>query len=225
VPSAGPKAGPLTGFYNDATRPSSGPASIRALAGGEDKTLEQARSPSGCAALACAALGAGTEAGAAAAPRACRGANLYPSATNARIIDAATLCLVNRLRLAHHAGPLRPNRELRQVAASQVTNMVRWDYFADVRPTGQTPLTLVAASRYAAHTVRIAVGQNLAWGTDAYATPAHIVAEWMASPPHREVMLSDEYRDAGVAAMSASPAVVGAGGQGATYAVEFGARL
>lgn len=177
------------------------------------------------AAFACAALGVGTAPRAAAAPRPCRGTNLYPSAANARAVDAATLCLVNRLRLAHHVGPLRANRDLRHVAASQVTSMVRWDYFADVRPTGQTPLTLVAASRYAAHTAQIAVGQNLAWGTDAYATPAHIVAEWMASPPHREIMLSGEYRDAGVAAMPASPAVVGAGGQGATYAVEFGARL
>jgi len=179
------------------------------------------------AAVACAALGVGTigTAPATATPRPCRGANLYPSAANAHAVDVATLCLVNRLRLAHHAVPLRANGELRQVAASQVTTMVRWDYFADVRPTGQTPLTLVAASRYAAHTAQIAVGQNLAWGTDAYATPAHIVAEWMASPPHREVMLSGEYRDAGVAAMPASPAVVGAGGQGATYAIEFGARL
>lgn len=174
-------------------------------------------------ALARTALGVGPAP--AAAPRPCRGANLYPSAVNARAIDAATLCLVNRLRGAHHAGPLRPNGELRQVAASQVTSMVRWDYFADVRPTGQTPLTLVAASRYAAHAAQIAVGQNLAWGTDAYATPAHIVAEWMASPPHREIMLSGEYRDAGVAATPASPAIVGAGGQGATYAIELGARL
>lgn len=195
------------------------------LPGAQTKRGSRLGAALAAAGLACAALGVGAAPPATATPRPCRGANLYPSAANARAIDAATLCLVNRLRLAHHAGRLRANRELRQVAASQITSMVQWDYFADVRPTGQTPLTLIAASRYAAHAAQITVGQNLAWGTNAYAAPAHIVAEWMASPPHREIMLSGEYRDAGVAVMPASPTIVGAGGQGATYAIEFGARL
>lgn len=159
------------------------------------------------------------------ARRPCPGANLRPDSVNSRIVDAATLCLVNRRRLANHVRRLRANRELRRVAASQVTSMVRWDYFADVSPTGLTPLTLVAASSYPAHAAQITVGQNLAWGTESDATPAYVVAAWMASPPHREIMLSGQYRDAGVAATPASPAVVGASGQGATYAFEFGARL
>ena len=110
------------------------------------------------------------------------------------------------------------------MAASQVTSMVRWNYFADVRPSGQTPMSLVAVTRYPAHAAQFAVGQNIAWGTGSYTTPAHIVAEWMASPPHREIMLSGEYRDAGVAATPAVPAVLDARGSGATYAIEFGAR-
>ena len=102
--------------------------------------------------------------------------------------------------------------------------MVRWDYFADVRPSGQTPLSLVGVTRYPAHTAGIAVGQNIAWGTGAYATPEHIVAEWMASPPHRAIILTGYYRDAGVAARPALPGVLRAGRSGATYAMEFGAR-
>jgi uncharacterized protein YkwD len=157
--------------------------------------------------------------------RPCTGASVRPSATDIREIDAATLCLLNRLRLSHHVAPLRANAELARVASSQVTSMVRWDYFADVRPTGQTPLSLVAATRYPRRAAQILVGQNLAWGAGSYATPAHILAAWMASPPHREIMLSGGYRDVGVAATPAVPAIVGAGGQGATYAIEFGARV
>ena len=71
----------------------------------------------------------------------------------------------------------------------------------------------------------MAVGQNLAWGTGPDATPERIVAAWMASPPHREIMLAGEYRDAGVAAIPAVPAVVGVRQPGATYAIEFGVRI
>jgi uncharacterized protein YkwD len=111
------------------------------------------------------------------------------------------------------------------VAASQVITMVSSDYFSDDRPTGQTPLSLVAITHYPAHAAEFAVGENIAWGTGSFTTPAHIVTEWMASPPHREVMLSAQYRDAGVAVTAAIPAVLDAGHQGATYAIEFGMRL
>ncbi len=84
----------------------------------------------------CAVVPAVGDARAAKAISPCREANVHPSATNIRAADAATLCLVNRMRLAHGLRPLSPNRELDQVAASQVTSMVRWDYFADDRPTG-----------------------------------------------------------------------------------------
>ena len=154
----------------------------------------------------------------------CAGARLLPSPSDLAQIDGATLCLINRIRVADGLRPLRANRSLALVAVAQAATMVRHDYFADVRPNGQTPLALVAASSYHAHAARFAVAQNIAWGTAAYATPAHIVLEWMASPRHRGIILTARYRDAGVGATPGTPAAVGAGGQGGTYAVEFGTR-
>jgi len=154
----------------------------------------------------------------------CPGANLRPSAANAAAIDAATLCLIDQVRTAHRLRPLQSNPELGAVASSQVRSMVRWNYFADIRPSGQTPLSLVAVTRYPAHAAGVSVGQNIAWGTGIYTTPAHIVAAWMASPPHRDIILSGGYRDAGVAVTPALPSVLHVGHRGATYAVEFGAR-
>jgi uncharacterized protein YkwD len=154
----------------------------------------------------------------------CRGANAHPTSADVPAVNAATLCLINQVRAAHSLRPLRANRELSHVAASQVIHMVRADYFADDRPTGQTPLSLVAVTRYPAHAADFAVGQNIAWGTGSYTTPAHIVAEWMASPPHREIMLATEFRDAGVAVTPAVPTVLRANRRGATYAIEFGVR-
>jgi uncharacterized protein YkwD len=154
----------------------------------------------------------------------CRGANLSPTPADVAVVDAATLCLVNRVRASDDLRPLRFNRELGHVAASQVTHMVHADYFADVRPSGQTPLSLVAVTRYPVHAADFSVGQNIAWGTGSDTTPAHIVQEWMASPPHRKIMLATEFRDAGVAVTPAVPTVLRAGADGATYAIEFGVR-
>jgi len=154
----------------------------------------------------------------------CPGAELLPIQTNARTIDKATLCLIDQIRAAAGVPALRANRELGAVAGIQVSSMVRWNYFADTRPGGRTPLSLVVVTHYPANTAAIGVGQNIAWGTGGDATPAHIVAAWMASPPHRALILSSEYRDAGVAVKAAVPSILDVGEQGATYAMEFAVR-
>jgi uncharacterized protein YkwD len=102
--------------------------------------------------------------------------------------------------------------------------MVRWNYFSDVRPSGLTPMALVAATGYRAHASSVSVAQNIAWGMGLDASPARIVAAWMASPPHRRVILTRSFRDAGVAAIPSLPSSIGHGSYGATYAIEFGAR-
>jgi uncharacterized protein YkwD len=175
-----------------------------------------------CCASACAVAAAEPRASAAGAP--CPNETLGPAPGDAAAVEQATLCLVNAVRRAHHLHALRANHELGRVAASQVASMLRWDYFADVRPSGQTPMSLVGVTRYPAHSAGFAVGQNIAWGTGAYASPAHIVAEWMASPPHRAIILAGAYRDAGIAEQPALPGVLRAGHSGATYAMEFGVR-
>lgn len=154
----------------------------------------------------------------------CGGADLVPAPGNAAAVQAATLCLIDMVRAQHRLQPLRANAMLRAVAHSQVQSMVRWNYFADVRPSGQTPFSLIAASRYRAHAASISTGQDIAWGTGSHATPASIVAAWMASPPHRTIILTGSYRDAGVSVMPSLPSVVGHGHGGAIYAIEFAAR-
>lgn len=165
------------------------------------------------------------EAAAKATSAPCRDTNLKPSAANAARVDAATLCLIDRERKSRQLRPLRPNGELRTLATSQVDHMVSWNYFADDRPPGLTPLSLLAATRYPAHAKRVSVGQNIGWGTGPYATPASMVAGWMASPEHREIILTGEYRDAGVGVAPALPAVIGQQFAGATYAIEFARRF
>jgi uncharacterized protein YkwD len=173
--------------------------------------------------LCLSTVGAAT-ASASAPARPCAGADLSPSSANAASVDAATLCLINEVRAAHRLHTLHANRELRMLATSQVNAMVRWDYFADNRPPGVTPMALIAATRYPAHTKNLSIGQNIGWGTGQYATPISMVAAWMASPPHRKIILTSEYREAGAGVTAAVPSVLEPEGRGATYAIEFGAR-
>jgi len=174
--------------------------------------------------------GAGSLAGQALAarppvPARCAGAHVRPSGANAAVIAAATLCLVDQIRTARHLPALWWNRELGRVASGQVATMLSRNFFSDVRPTGQTPMSLVAGTSY---TVKapggVSVAEDIAWATPGVDTPARIVAAWMASPAHREVILSTEFHDAGVGVAASLPQVLRAGSGGATYAMEFGVR-
>jgi Cysteine-rich secretory protein family len=174
--------------------------------------------------LICGALGADA-AGATNGSASCPGANLSPSTANAATVDAATLCLVDQVRIAHHLRPLRANHELHVVAALQVNCLVRWNYFADDCPSWQTPGALIAATPYGAHAASLSIGQNLGWGTGLDTTPAEIVAAWMSSPEHRAIILTGAFNDAGVGVTPVVPSALGVGESGATYAAEFAARL
>jgi uncharacterized protein YkwD len=154
----------------------------------------------------------------------CPGASLRPTAANSPAVDAATACLINRVRVANRLRPLHVNRYLQGVASGQVGEMVRWNYFADVRPSGQTPGRLIASSRYAIRAASLSTGQNIGWATGAYTTPANMVATWMSSPPHRAVILAGDFHDIGVGVAPTLPSVLQHGRLGAIYAVEFGAR-
>jgi uncharacterized protein YkwD len=152
---------------------------------------------------------------------ACPDAHVRPSAANARALDTATLCLIDKLRAARGLRELHANPQLAGIANGKVLDMLREDYFADGDPAGQEP-----TSRYATGAAHVSVGESLAWGEGREATPAYIVSRWMASPAHREVLLYGDYREAGVAIAPRLPRVLRgrSRGRGATYAIELGAR-
>ena len=130
---------------------------------------------------------------------------------------------MNRLRHSHRLPALRANRYLQRVATGQVGQMVRWNYFADLPPNGRPSGAQIASRHYAAHAARLSTGQNIGWGTGHNATATSMVAAWMASPPHRALMLARSFRDVGVGVSVSLPAELEQDQQGALYAVEFAA--
>ena len=96
----------------------------------------------------------------------------------------AVLCLINRQRSLNGLNRLRANRRLARAARRHAADMARHNYFSHVSLSGSSPLRRVRAAGW-----RRGVGEALAWGCGAQATPRAIVAAWMASPSHRAIIM------------------------------------
>ena len=153
----------------------------------------------------------------------CANTELTPTAANLSVAEAAALCLVNRERAEHGELPLVSNPDLQTAAEQHDSELIRVDYFAHVSPSGETPVDRIRDTGYiASSSDGYVLGENLAWGTYSLATPASIVAAWIASPGHLANILESQYTETGIAITPAVPESLAAGSPGATYAQEFG---
>jgi uncharacterized protein YkwD len=142
---------------------------------------------------------------------------LVPSSANLARIRAATECLVSAERVSRGLSSLKPATGLRRAGLIQVEDMLTHRYFAHVRDGGPD---LFARLRTAGYDFVIA-GENLGAGTGQYSTPAEMVQQWLASPPHRENMLERTFGEVGLGIRTGFP-LNGGSSSGATYALELG---
>lgn len=87
---------------------------------------------------------------------------------------------------------LQMDSQLAQAAAQKANHMFAHNYWAHVAPDGTTPWYFIKGSGYE----YVYAGENLARG---YTTANDVVNAWMASPSHRENMLSGNYTEIGFA--------------------------
>jgi uncharacterized protein YkwD len=132
----------------------------------------------------------------------------------------ATLCLLNGERADHGLAPLAPNRRLAAAATAYAQDLVAGSYFSHTGRDGSGVVDRVERTGYLPPGVDWMLGENLAWGTGALATPASIMRAWMDSPGHRENILNPGFREIGVGVATGNPSAPD--GLGATYATEFG---
>jgi uncharacterized protein YkwD len=106
------------------------------------------------------------------------------SAQEDSLLDA-----INRVRTARGVPPLRVGIRLRLAARSHSRAMARsgafthGNWYRRLRSFGvRSPM----------------VGENIAWGVGSDGTAAGIVAAWLASPPHRETLLTRGFRRVGI---------------------------
>jgi uncharacterized protein YkwD len=149
----------------------------------------------------------------------CSDAEALPPRVHPARLARATVCLVNHERRRRDLRPLRPERRLRLAAGRHARDMVARSYFAHRSPGGANVVDRLRDSGYLRGRGAF-VGETLAWGSGPRAAPRAIVAAWLASPPHRAVLLSRRYREIGIAAVLGSPR--NRSTAAATYAATFG---
>ena len=134
----------------------------------------------------------------------------------ATVSDDAVRCEINAIRTAHGLAPIRTTKQLRVAAQRHSEDMVRRGYFAHVSPSGLNVSERVRRAGYRYERV----GENIGWGTGSAGTPGAIVQAWMNSPPHRAIILTAAFREAGVGIAEGAPQ----GGAGKTYVLDVGRR-
>ena len=138
-----------------------------------------------------------------------------PSAASAQRHARAVRCELNQERASHGLGALRYDETLALAARRFSTAMVRQGFFDHVAPDGST---LGRRLREAGFHMAGGVGETIGWGSGSQARPAAIVAAWMASPPHRTIILDGRFDAVGLGVAPGSP--VGAAGA-ATVTANF----
>lgn len=153
----------------------------------------------------------------------CQNTQLTPEPGNLGLVREAVLCLINRRRAQSGESPLGLSSQLQQAAEAHAGELVADDYFAHVSPQGTTPVDRAREAGYISNPAAgFVIGENLAWGTYNLATPAAIVAAWIASPGHLANILEAQYDETGIGVTAQVPPSLAAGAPGATYAQEFG---
>jgi uncharacterized protein YkwD len=97
--------------------------------------------------------------------------------------ESQVLVLLNDVRHEHGLSALAGSAALRGAAREHSADMLRRGYFQHNSPNESFD------KRIRRHLASPLVGENIAWGTGSYGTPAGIVKMWMHSPAHRQIIL------------------------------------
>ena len=148
----------------------------------------------------------------------CAWQNMNPNDITQKQAAHATFCLLNQQRRANGLKKLHENKRLDSASQRHATDMSRRNYFAHGDFAGR-----IRSAGYLSGANRgYTIGENIAWGSWDYATPANIVVAWMHSPGHRANILNRRFREIGIGVTFGAPE--GVDGPSATYATDFGTR-
>jgi len=157
---------------------------------------------------------------AAAGAASCASASALPGEATRNQLARAVVCVSNLERRAHGLRALRVNRQLSTAARRHSLDMVRRGYFAHTGPSGDSFVQRIRDAGYLTSTGTWLVGENLAWGWGAGASPSRIVEAWMHSPEHRKILLRPSYGEVGVGVAHGGPHPKH--GPEATFTADFG---
>jgi uncharacterized protein YkwD len=152
----------------------------------------------------------------------CPQMNTEVTAETATKVEAAALCLINKLRRQKHLRALKNTPQLHKAAQQHARDMVANAYFSHESLGGRDVSDRVRRAGYLRGYPGWQIGENLAWGSGVKSSARQIVVAWMGSPGHKQNLMNRKFREAGMAVAPGAPvAVDGAAGR---YANVFGTR-
>jgi uncharacterized protein YkwD len=145
----------------------------------------------------------------------CANANANPNDISVAQARSATLCLLNVERRQRGIKPFKDNGKLTLASQRHANDMSRRKYFEHGDFVGR-----IKKARYLQGARGYTIGENIAWGSWDYATPANIVDAWMHSSGHRANILNGRFHDIGLGVAKGAP--VGGQKNAGTYVTDFG---
>ena len=148
-----------------------------------------------------------------------------PAATERlQALDHEILVRLNEARVAHGLRPLVLSDDLQDAAVSHSRAMLEGGFFAHESKDGSSFVARLKRHYRAAGYNAWSAGENLLYNTDAVDAATAIEA-WLASPAHRENMLTAEWREVGIGSVHAASAGGTFGGEPTwVITVDFGTR-
>jgi uncharacterized protein YkwD len=140
-----------------------------------------------------------------------------PSSAQAADKVAAVIREINAQRAANGLPPVRRNHSLAALARGHSAHMVACRQFSH-GDFGKR----IRHSSWARRRGTWAAAETLAWGTGRRGTPAGVVAAWMQSPEHRQIVLDPRFHVVGVGQVKGVPISGAHGPHGRTYTADFG---
>jgi uncharacterized protein YkwD len=139
-------------------------------------------------------------------------------------LEHAVIGRINQIRRGRGLRALRFNSRLAAAADFHSRDMARKGYFEHESANGTAFWRRIERFYPSRGFSSWTVGENLLWASNSYGA-SFAVREWMSSPPHRENLLSHEWREIGIGAVAVASAPGEYGGRSVTIVTaDFGAR-
>ena len=141
-------------------------------------------------------------------------------------LEAAVVREMNRVRAVRGLGPLRAAPSLRSAARGHSQSMLAQGFFSHDSADGTAFSERIRRYYTNAGYARWSVGEALMASRNRSVDAAEVVAAWLDSPPHRAIILSPTWRDAGIGVLYApsAPATFG-GSEAIVVTADFGLRV
>ena len=140
-----------------------------------------------------------------------------------RGLEPQVLAAINDFRRAHGLGPLRLSRGLAVAAGLHSLSMAEHGFFEHTSLHG-SPFSKRVAAAYPKKGSRVwRVGENIVWASPGLSA-RQALELWLASPPHRENLLSSAWHEIGLGAVHAVAGGVYDGRDVTILTADFGVR-